>query len=88
MADEVVSTLASYIANDILKQPKRSLGPDTRLISSGLVDSLSIVDLAIFVEESFGVKIKPAELTAQTFDTLGELASLVESRQKAGARRR
>ncbi len=87
MMDETVKSLSDYIARDILKEPKRTLEPDTRLISTGLIDSLSIVDLAIFVEDHFGVKMKPTELNAQTFDTLGDLARLVETRQKNGARR-
>jgi acyl carrier protein len=51
------------------------------LISSGLIDSFSLVDLALFVEDTFGVHLDDAELNAETFDTLAQLAALVESRQ-------
>ncbi len=87
MSDETVRILADYIARDILKQPKRTLTSITRIISSGLVDSFSLVDLAIFIEERFGVKIRDTELNAETFDTLGELADLIETRQVTGNRR-
>ena len=82
MAQETVQKLSDYITGSVLKQPNRTLSESTTLISSGLVDSFSLVDLAMFVEEQFGVKIDDTELNAETFDTLGELAALVEARQK------
>ena len=46
MSDEVIRQLAAHIATDILHQPKRVLAPDQALLSSGMVDSFSLVDLA------------------------------------------
>ncbi len=73
--------LGEYIAKKILKQPTRAIKPDEALISSGLIDSFSLVDLAMFVEDQFGVRLDDAELNAATFDTLAQLAALVEQRQ-------
>ncbi len=46
-----------------------------------MVDSFSLVDLALFVEENFGVRIDDTELNAETFDTLNQLAELIDSRR-------
>jgi acyl carrier protein len=73
--------LSQYIAAEILKQPKRSIDPDEPLISSGLIDSFSLVDLSLFVEDTFGVRIEDTELNASTFDTLRQLAALIRDRQ-------
>jgi acyl carrier protein len=64
-----------------LKQSKRKIQNGEPLISSGLIDSFSLVDLALFIEDTFGVHIDDTELNAQTFDTLDQLAALIESRQ-------
>jgi acyl carrier protein len=74
--------LAEFITTQILKDPKRTLADDEALISSGLIDSFSLVDLALFVEDTFSVRIDDSELTSDVFDTLYELASLVEKRSK------
>ena len=79
-ADYIVS-LSQYIAAEILKQPKRVVRPDEPLISSGLIDSFHLVDLGLFVEDKFGVKIDDTELNAETFDTLMQLADLIRQRQ-------
>ncbi len=81
MTDSVISTLSAYIAAKILKQPNRSIGVDEPLISSGMIDSFSLMDLALFIEDTFGVHIEDTELNASTFDTLNQLASLIESRK-------
>lgn len=80
MSDNI-SKLEQFIAAKILKQPNRKIGADEALISSGLVDSFSMMDIALFVEDSFGVRIEDTELNAQTFDTLTQLSALIESRK-------
>jgi acyl carrier protein len=81
MTPETNSTLAQYIAATILKQPKRLIKPQDKLISSGLIDSFHLIDLAVFIEDTFGVRIDDTELNAETFDTLEQLVQIVESRR-------
>lgn len=81
MTEEIVNMLSEFIAGDILKQPSRKIHPQDKLISSGLIDSFHLVDLALFVEDNFGVHIDDAELNASVFDTLDELAALIDERK-------
>ena len=78
--EEITNKLASYIAGEILKQPKRIIRPDEAIISSGLIDSFSLVDLSLFIEDNFGVHVNDTELNADTFDTLEQLAKLIQQR--------
>jgi acyl carrier protein len=80
MTNELTSQLSSYIAREILKDASRTISPDEALLSSGLVDSFSLVDLALFVEDTFGVRIEDTELNVSTFDTLNQLTVLIQSR--------
>jgi acyl carrier protein len=82
MTDSITSTLATFIAGKILKQPSRPIASDESLISSGLIDSFSLMDLALFVEDTFGIRIEDTELNANTFDSLDQLTALIESRKK------
>jgi acyl carrier protein len=78
---ETIPVLATFIASKILKQPKRAITAEESLISSGLIDSFSLMDLALYVEDTFGVRIEDTELNANTFDNLTQLAALIESRK-------
>ena len=78
---DVITQLAAFVKTTILKQPNRAIEPGEPLISSGLIDSFSLMDLALFVEDTFGVRIEDTELNAGTFDNLNQLASLFEARK-------
>ena len=80
MADEYTTQLAGFIAKNILREPGRVIGPDEALISNGLIGSFCLVDLALFVEDTFGVRIADTELNAATFNSLAQLTALIRSR--------
>lgn len=82
MSEEMQNQLSEFIAVKILRQPKRIIKPDEALISGGVIDSFSLVDLALFVEDTFGVRIADSELNANTFDSIEQLVKLILSRQK------
>ena len=81
MPETMIQQIGSYLASQILKQPNRTIAADEPLISSGLIDSFSLVDLALFVEDTFGVRIADSELNANTFDSIEQLANLIASRK-------
>jgi acyl carrier protein len=81
MNSDMMTALAEYIATEILSQPNRKIEETEKLISSGLIDSLSLVDIAIFVEDQYQVAIDDTELNADTFDSLEELEMIIISRQ-------
>ena len=79
----MIATLAGFVTTSILKQPKRVLRADEPLLSSGLIDSFHLVDLGLFVEKTYDVRIDDADLNADTFDTLEQLAEVIRA-AKAG----
>ena len=81
MDEMIYQGLSSFIAEHILKQPKRIISPQEALISNGLIDSFNLVDLALFVEDSYGVPIDDTELNADTFDTLEQLVAMITARR-------
>ena len=79
--DDIIDLLTEKIKKNLLKDPKLELEPSEPLISSGLLDSFNLVDLALIIEEEYGVRIEDFELNADTFDTIAELAQLVAERK-------
>jgi acyl carrier protein len=80
MAEQILESLSYYISTEFLKQPKRIIKPDEPLLTSGLIDSFHLVDLSLFVEQKFGVRIDDTELNASCFDNLNQLVALIQSR--------
>lgn len=77
---EVIKLIGSKISSEILKKPDKVINADEPLISSGLIDSFSLVDLALQVEDLFGVRIEDYELNVDTFDNLNQLSEIIQSR--------
>lgn len=75
------SSLREYLTRDILHDPAYPLRDDEALISSGLIDSFSLVDIALWVEQTYGLHIDNTELTADNFDTVDKLAAYIEERR-------
>ncbi|NIS79181.1 MAG: hypothetical protein GTO14_02930 [Anaerolineales bacterium] len=77
---KIQGSLLRYIAEEILLDPTRVVHAEEPLITSGLIDSFHLVDLALYVEDSFRVRIEDTELAASVFDTVSELTTLIVGR--------
>jgi acyl carrier protein len=53
---------------------------DTLLFSSGLIDSFSMVNLIMFIEDTAGVRVHPADVTLDNFDSIDRVLAFVEAR--------
>ena len=51
---------------------------DTPLISSGIVDSFSMVSLKTFLERKYKVSIPDAKATPEAFDTVNRIVKLMK----------
>lgn len=73
--------LRNFITSELMNEPDYPLKDDEAIISGGLIDSFSLVELQIFIEQQFGVHIEDTELTAETCDTMKDIIALIEARQ-------
>lgn len=81
MKDKISANIETYLCEQILQQPDREIHWDEPLISSGLIDSFSLVDMALYVEDTFGVIIDDIDLNTEKFNTINELTILILERQ-------
>ena len=81
MTDEVIEALGKFIATKILKQPDYTIAPDEPLLTSGLVDSISLMDIVLFAEDTYDVRIEDTELIPDKINTLNQIAALIHSRE-------
>ncbi|OQY29632.1 MAG: hypothetical protein B6I38_08040 [Anaerolineaceae bacterium 4572_5.1] len=85
MSPSIEEQISHFICEEIIHQPERVLASTEPLLSSGLLDSFSLMDISLFVEDNFGVRIDDTELNVDTFDTLEELAVLIRNRMDTAA---
>jgi len=74
--------LRKFITAEIMKDPDYDLQDDEALISGGLIDSFSLVELQLYIEQETGILIDDTDLTAEAIDTVNDLAALIEDYQQ------
>ena len=72
--------ILDYIKNEYIDEDEMDevqLDENTPLISSGIVDSFSMVSLKRFLEKKYTISIPDEEATPQAFDTVTSIIALV-----------
>ncbi len=76
---QLKDAVLEYVKNEYLEaDDDREVGYDTPLISSGIVDSFSMVSLKVFLETTYGVSIPDAKATPEAFDSVNRIAVLMK----------
>jgi acyl carrier protein/D-alanine--poly(phosphoribitol) ligase subunit 2 len=81
MADEkeLRELILDYVKAEYLDEDDDTeVGPDSPLISSGIVDSFSMVSLKTFLERKFKISIPDDKATPEAFDTVNRIVKLVQ----------
>lgn len=70
--DETVvrEKIRRYIVRELIRDSGYDLMDDESIIRDGLMDSFSLAELGVYVEEEFDVYIPDADLTVEKMDTL------------------
>ncbi len=77
--------ILEYIRNEYLDDEDDDdieLNENTPLISSGIVDSFSMVSLKRFLEKKYDVSLPDEDATPEAFDTVANIIAIVQKHQK------
>ena len=85
---DVTAILHKYILDRHLQgELPANLTGETRLLSSGILDSMAVIELASFIGSRFGVELSASDTSFESFDRLKDIVSLVERRGPSGTAR-
>lgn len=78
-----VEIIRKHVLEEILKKPEGSIDDDTPLVSGGLMNSLSTLELVAFLEDTFDIDIPAHEIRVENLDTVARIAEVVAEKQGA-----
>ncbi|HBB32925.1 MAG TPA: acyl carrier protein [Cyanobacteria bacterium UBA8803] len=74
--------LRQHIADNILFSTNGYPYPDdASFLENGIIDSMNVMELVLFLEEKWGIKIEDTEIVPENFDSVSGLAGFVRSKQ-------
>ncbi len=75
---DVEQTILEFVRREYLDEDDDTeITEKTQLISSGIVDSFSMVSLKTFVERKYSIRIPDEKASAEAFDTVEGIAAVV-----------
>jgi acyl carrier protein len=74
---DVLSRILPWLQENIREQGV-TVAPDTEIIAQNLLDSMDLLRLVSFLEETFGVSLDPDLLVPENFATPADIAALLE----------
>lgn len=82
MIENTKVKIKDYIENDLRKGFSLELEYETLLVEKAILNSILLIDLVLFLEGEFDVKIHPSEVTRQNFKSINTIVELMEKKKK------
>jgi acyl carrier protein len=81
MMKSVEERIRTYIAEDILfSNNGYRYSDDASFLEEGIVDSMGIMELVMFVEEQFGITVEDEELVPDNLDSVRKLGAYIRAK--------
>ncbi len=79
MAEDVKKIIIDYVKREYLDEDStQQITDSTKLISSGIVDSFSMVSLKVFLETKYNIQIPDAKASPEAFDSVNNIVNLLK----------
>ena len=80
-----LSIVRDFVVKNFLFGDGASLKDDTSFLEEGIIDSTGILELIMFLEETYGIEIKDSELVPDNMDSLQNIGRFVQNKTIARA---
>lgn len=82
----VVAEVRAWLDREFLfMRPEQVLADDESLTTSGVIDSMGVLELVLFLEQAFGVQVADHEITAENIGSIRNIARFVVRAHQAAA---
>ena len=81
---DVEQQIRAYIVENFLLGEDGGLDGSASLLESGVMDSTGAMELVLFLERAFNIKVDDEDLVPENLDTIRDIAAFVQRKQSAG----
>ena len=81
MEENSKAKIKRYIQDDLRKGFVLELDYETLLVEKAILNSILLIDLVLFLEAEFDVRIHPSEVTRQNFRNINTIVELMEKKK-------
>lgn len=81
----IEEVVRKHISENILFSQSYPYSDEDSLLENGILDSMNVMELVVFLEESMGVQVEDHEINPDNFDSVNYLAAYVRRKQVVAA---
>ena len=82
LANEIRKELRHFInSNFMVGEALRNFSDSDSFLRRGIIDSMGVVELLAFVQKQYGIKVAPAEVLLNNFDSLENLDRYIRAKK-------
>ncbi len=76
------TVIKDFISQELVRDPALlPLADETSLLESGILDSLSLLQLVVFLEGRFGITVGDADLLPENFASVNTICAYLRTRE-------
>ncbi len=80
MSEDIKAVLREYVAGSPILRRPGEVSDTTPLATYGILDSMAMLDLVLFLENRFGIEFSARDLDRRRVETIDHIESLVREK--------
>jgi acyl carrier protein len=82
MKKNIQKTFRNFIIENFLFEEDDNLKEDTSFLDNGIIDSTGVLELVMFIEETYGISVEDDEIVPENLDSISKIAEYVQRKQE------
>jgi acyl carrier protein len=81
---DIKKTLEEFVTTQFLKgESNGNLGNVSSFLEEGIIDSIGVLELVTFIEETYGFRVEDEELVPENLDSINNLVDFINAKLSA-----
>ncbi len=76
MKDKIIA----FLKNEISEDPNEEIDPRDDLLNSGIVNSMDMIQLVLFIEKEFQLVVSPGDMTVENFTSVESIIDFISKK--------
>ena len=81
---EIETQVQEFLMSNFIFDPSVQLGPDDSLLESDIVDSTGVLEVLMWLETTYGIKVEDSEVLPENLDSVRNMASFIMRKLEVG----
>ena len=82
---ETTASVRQFIIENFLFEEDNNLKKDTSFLENGIIDSTGVLELVMFIEETYGITVDDDEIVPENLDSISSIAEYIKRKQEQSA---